>query len=329
MAQWKEAYYWLRRQLSRLRARDEGGFSAQDGVALAVSIVISVVFWFTLKMQEPYTIAVDLPTRVVNVPEGESLTERPPEQVRIQVQGEGWQLLQLYYRRQPISLNVASEPISVQEAAQLSAGSGISVSGASPQTVDLNTGPRISRRVPVQLRATIQPARAYELVGEPRLEPDSVTIAGADSLVSRIGRWPTRPVRRDGVQEDLDFVVRLADTLGGLVTAEIEEVRVEADVELFTEAVREVPVHVRDAPPGARDVRLEPARVNVIFRVPMSQYENAMDAEGFSASVSYSDILRDTTGTVEPNVQTPNSVMVRGVRVEPDRLRYFTVIPSG
>lgn len=329
MAQWTEAYHWIRRQLGRLRARDGEGFNAQDGVALAVSVVISVLFWFTLKMQEQYTIAMDLPTEVVNVPEGESLTERPPEQVRVQVQGEGWQLLQIYYRRQPISLNVANDPITVQEAAQLSAGSGISVTGANPPTVELDTGPRITRRVPVRPRARIEPAQTYEVVGSLTVEPDSVLVSGADSLVSVIDRWPTERVEREGVREDLDIRVGLADTLEGLVSVDTDRVRVRADVELFTEAVREVPVRVTDRPPGAREVRLEPSTVNVIFRVPMSQYERAVEIEGFSASVSYSTILRDTTGTVEPDVQTPNSITVRGVRVEPDRLRYFTVITSG
>lgn len=329
MAEWKEVYQWVRRQLGRLRSRQGEGFTATDGVALAVSIVISVLFWFTLKMQETYTIAVDLPTQVVNMPEGESLTERPPEQVNVQVEGEGWQLLQLYYRRQPVSLDVANEPIAVQEAAQLSAGSGIRVTGTSPQTIDLDTGLRVTRTVPVDLRARIEPASTYEIVSGPEVEPDSVEISGADSLVARLPRWPTQRVTRTNVQDDLQLRVALTDTLGGLVTVGREAVDVRVDVELFTEAVKEVPVRVTDVPPGARDVRLEPARVDVIFRVPMSQYEEAVSSEEFSASVAYSDILRDTTGTVEPNVQTPSSVIVRGVRVEPDELEYFTVIPSG
>ena len=329
MAEWKEAYQWVRRQLGRLRSRQGEGFTATDGVALAVSIVISVLFWFTLKMQETYTIAVDLPTQVVNMPEGESLTERPPGQVNVQVEGEGWQLLQIYYRRLPVSLDVGNEPITVQEAAQLSAGSGIRVTGASPQTIDLDTGPRVTRTVPVALRAQIEPASTYEIVSGPRVVPDSVEISGADSLVARLVHWPTRRVSRTNVQDDLQLRVALMDTLQGLVTVGREAVDVRVDVELFTEAVKEVPVRVTDVPPGARDVRLEPARVDVIFRVPMSQYEQAVSSEEFSASVAYSDILRDTTGTVEPNVQTPSSVIVRGIRVEPDELEYFTVIPSG
>lgn len=330
MSRWKELVSWLRNSLASLGSEGPDDTQGYNTAAIAVSIVLSVVFWFTLKMQEEYPVAINLPTRVIQVPEGQSLAGRPPSSVQVQVRGEGWQLLQLYYRRHPVLLDASREEIDVLQAVRLSSGlpAAVSVVSANPQTLSLPTGPEVVRRIPIELRARIQPARLYDILDRPTLNPDSVAVTGAESLVNEIDSWPTERVVRSDVRENLEFLVPLADTLTQLVEKEIERTTVSVEIALFTEGIRSVPVQVTNVPPGARDVRLEPSEVSIIYRVPLNQFEEARSSQGFSARVPFSAIRDDTTGTVSPYVQTPEHLMLRDVRIEPDELQYFTVIPS-
>lgn len=329
MFRWNEFIQWLRDHITWLGS-DEPSEETSNGLAIAISVVLSVLFWFTLEMQEIYTIALELPTQIIQLPEGESLAEKPPSEVRVQVRGEGWQLLQLYYKRQPVLLDASNNEIDMREALRLSGlTAGVAaVTGVRPETVEIETGPQTNRRVPIELRADIRTSRLYDIIGRPRLKPDTVVISGAASLVQSISRWPTDSIIKENVQSDLTLTVPLADTLGPLISKSIEETTVKVNVALFTEGIREVPVEVTNVPPSVGEVRLEPSKVRVIYRVPLDQYEQARDAEGFSATVPYAAIRQDTTGTVSPRVETPETVVIRDVRVEPNKLQYFTVIPS-
>ncbi len=330
MSRWKEIVTWLQNNLGSLGSDTGEERQGHNSLAIGVSIVLSILFWFTLKMQEEYPVALSLPTRVIQVPEGQSLASRPPSSIQVQVRGEGWQLLQLYYRRHPVLLDASRDQIDVLQAVRLSAGlpAAISVVSANPQTISLPTGPEVVRRIPINLRARIQPARLYDLLEPPTLNPDTVGIRGAESLVERIDSWPTERVVHSGVSEDLEFTAPLSDTLSQLVRTEIERTTVSVNVALFTEGIRTVPVQVTNIPPGAREVRLEPSEVRVIYRVPLNEFEEASSTQGFTASVPFSAIREDTTGTVSPNVQTPAHLTLRDVRVDPNELQYFTVIPS-
>jgi hypothetical protein len=332
MSRWKELVTWLRNTLSSLGAEEEEDdeWQARDSVAIAVCILLAILFWFTLKMQEEYPVALNLPTRIIQVPEGESLARQPTSSVQVQVRGEGWQLLQLYYRRHPVLLDASREEIDVLQAVRLSAGlpAAVSVVSANPQTIRLPTGPKATRHVPIDLQAKIEPARLYDLLAPPTVTPDSVEITGARSLVEQIDSWPTEHAVRTDVSESMEFLVPLSDTLNQLVEKEIQRTTVSVEVALFTEGIRTVPVEVTDVPPGTREVRLEPPEVKVIYRVPLNQFEEARTARGFTARVPFSAIREDTTGTVSPHVQTPEELIVRDLRVDPDELQYFTVIPS-
>ena len=72
--------------------------SRRRTVEIVLSILISMLLWFTFTMRETHTRIIELPLEVVNIPENQALSQYPPETVRVQAVGEGWTLLRLGLR---------------------------------------------------------------------------------------------------------------------------------------------------------------------------------------------------------------------------------------
>lgn len=310
---------------------EEDRYGREDGPrgrAITICVLISMTLWFLITMQESYTVMLSFPTEVVNVPSDRALTSLPPEEVRAQVRGQGFSLLQLRYQPPRIPISAAAGRVELRDAVPEELQNRVQIQGFSPQVVELAQGPRVTRKVPVRLRANIETPETYELIDPPRVEPDSVAVTGAKSIVNNIRYWPTQSFSYDGLRDTLVASVPLADTLSRLVTTDVEAVTMQAVAGMFTEGTREIRVDVQGAP--TRDdmkvVTLEQETVRVRYNVLFSQYEEAREAPDFFATVTYEQIRADTTGRVRPIAQEPEDLVLRDVEMIPPTLRYYNVL---
>lgn len=293
-------------------------------IAVVVSLVVAFVLWFTFSMRESYSLVVDVPIVIERLPEGRALGQPPPQRARVTVQGEGWELLKL--RRSPpaLAIRTTNESVDVYAAASESNRfpPGVSVQSVLPSSITLDLEPRVTRTVPIRVRADLETAELYDFLGEPSVEPDTVRISGARSIVNTLQSWPTALLRRDNVSRTFTTTVPLSDTLRGLVATSVNQVRVTVPAALFTEATRELEVYTEGAPPGTDPVRLIPSRVTVTYRIPVEQFDRSQESSDFYAFVPYASALEDTTGTVRPILHLPEELHVRDARIEPRWLQY-------
>lgn len=303
---------------------EEGHEVRRQWLAALVSLLVAFVLWFTFSMRESYSVVVEMPVVIENLPDGRALSSLPPQQARVTVQGEGWDLLELSRRAPSLNVSAQNETVDLYGAATESnrLPPGVSVQSVLPTTLSLALEPSITRALPVRLRAEIQAASDYDILSQPVLTPDTVVVSGARSIVNGLDNWPTKRVVWDGLTETLDGTVELSDTLSGLVTKSVRAVEVEVPVAIFTEATRELEVRTEGAPPGADPVRLIPSTVEATYRIPVDQFEASLAAANFYAFVPYATAINDTTGTIQPIVQLPENLYVRDVRFEPRRLQY-------
>ncbi|MBO6575352.1 MAG: hypothetical protein JJ896_08055 [Rhodothermales bacterium] len=298
------------------RADEEG----PQGWVVTFCILASLLLWFTFSMRETYTRTLEVPLRVVNLEEGAALVTRPPATARVQVVGEGIQLLRLYYNPTAIPVDASQETLDMEVAAA-EAITGVRVETIIPRVVSLQQDRRITKRVPLQSRVSVVPPPGHHVIGTPEIRPDSVTIEGAESVIANVTSWPTRRLQ---VQPEADTVavqVSLADTLSQLVSVDVPSTLFTASVREFTEGERDVRIVVIGAPPG--EVQFDPPTVRVIYQVALDQYDAALEAEDFYAEVSYAAMRADTTGSIVPGIHLPGGIEFREYRLEPPTLGYF------
>lgn len=304
---------------------DQPGHEARRrGRAALVSLVVAFVLWFTFSMRESYSVVIEMPLVVENLPEGRALSALPPREARVTVQGEGWELLKLSRRTPSLEVSARDATVDVYGAATESnrLPPGVAVQSVLPTTLNLSLEPSITRALPIRLRADIGAAPLYDILSQPTLTPDTVVVSGARSIVNALDNWPTEQILWDGLTENVDGTVALSDTLAGLVIKSVRGVEVRVPVALFTEATRELEVRTEGAPPGADPVRLIPSTVQATYRIPVDQYEASLESDRFYAFVPYATAINDTTGAVQPILQLPENLFVRDVRIEPRRLQY-------
>lgn len=305
------------------RGRDDDSTQTK-GWIIALCLLASCVLWFAFSMQEEYVQVLEFPTELTNLPEDKALAAIPPQSVRIQLEAEGIQILRLYYNPPTMPVDVSGSQIDLGLSAPEIVNN-VSIQSVTPRTVTLAIEDRVVRRVPVEPRINMEFTPGYRMIGRVVAEPDSVSISGARSIVEGISSWPTQTRNLGAMRDSLHAPVALSDSLAPLLVMDVSEVTVKADIQAFTEARRMVSVRPVGLPAGV-EVTFEPATVQVIYQVPLSQYDEVMEAEEFYAFVPYADILRDTTqGAVFPMLHLPEGLEVRSPRFEPTSLKYYEV----
>jgi YbbR-like protein len=298
----------------------------RKGLVITLCFLAAVLLWFTVSMRQTYTQFFEFPTEVENLPDHLALKTLPPPTVRVQVEGEGIQLLRLYYNPPTIPINAEQSEVDLNLVAPELTKS-VRTESIMPRLIQVETDTRVERRVPVLSRVTISTQTGYHIVGGVHLDPDSVTVSGAASIIDELTRWPTVSSVISQAKDSVSAVIAVLDSLSGLVTLDQSEVAVRAEVVEFTEGNRVLTVRVENVPPGQR-VRLDPASTVVTYQVPIEAFDAAFSAEDFFALVPYDEILRDTTGRVYPQLHLPAGITLREVSILPEALGYYFVMGS-
>ena len=301
--------------------------STSDGTALSICILIALVLWAALTLQETRTVTFNVPTELSNVPEGQALVAEPPAHVRVRVTGEVIQLLYLYVNPPQAPIDASNSEVSVEEVLGLT-GSNITIDAITPSEIAVPLESRIERSVPVAPRVKVALEDGYELLNPPVVQPDSVTVSGAESIIDSLQQWPTERRTIDALRDSVQIQVPLADTLNPLVSRSVDMVTFEVQAGRFAEETRELFVEVTGVPPGQNLVALEPPVVRVRYRVLFDEMFEARRADDFSAVVNYDQIRSDTTGRVEPRIHVPAGLTIRDPEPIPSKLRYFTLMSS-
>jgi len=299
---------------------------ARRGTALAVCVLLSFVLWLSLTLQEQRMVNVEVPVEVSDVPEDRAMVERPPSTVRVQVRGTGLDLIRLIFDPPPIRVPATEERVEVLEALTLPRASDAQVESVSPSAIELKTEPRIQQQLPVRPRLNVKTAENHELIDEPEVSPDSITVSGAQSIVNTLSSWPTDALVLKNVRDTVRKTVALKDTLNGLVERGEKQVTIEARAGKFAVETRKVTVEVTGIPTGQDLVTLQPSDIRIQYRVLFDQLFASRRSSEFFATVSYSQIRSDTTGFVEPRIHVPSNLVIRDPEPIPARLRYYTFL---
>ncbi len=294
-------------------------------VAIAVSVLVSALLWFVFSMQKDFSLAVDLPTAVVNLPTDRALTRVPPNRVRVLVQGEGLSLFQLYYNRPAYPLDASREIVDL-ESTPPELPKNLRLETVTPRTFAAQTDERTSKKIPIRVRSEITTPDTHELLEAPSVLPDSVRVSGARSILQTLTEWPTAVFIARDLTDSVTTELPLIDSLRLLVDREIAATSITAISREFTGATRQVDVIIEGAPSTEKFVTLEPSRLTVTYRVLLSDFRESQRAPDFFATVQYDEIRSDTTGRVRPRLHMPANLTLRDIQWSPTSLRYFNYL---
>lgn len=293
---------------------------------IIISALFAIGLWLTVNLGFDYTTPKDIPVVIQNLDDDIAFRTTPPEYVRARVRGEGWKLLGMRISgdvKYIVDLKDKRSPVIVSTSADLSerlrVPTGIDITELTPTELSIELERKKEKRIPVDPVIDVSFRDGFNRVGDVSVVPDSVVIRGAESVVSAIHSWPTKPLVLREVREPVRKSVSLSDTLSRIISLNIGTCDVQFDVQPIAEkTIAGLRVQIEGVPAN-REVVIIPPRIDLIIRGGINQLA-VIEDENFSVQIHYRDILTDTSGTVIPRIDGPDDIRI--VQRSPERLQY-------
>lgn len=290
--------------------------SRRKGYIFAVCLLCSALFWLFTKLSQETAVGVEKPVRFTEIPENQIGLAQSDSTLHLSLEGTGLSLIRsrISLHRQVLAVDEhTANVIRHHEGERLfvtadvladilerSIDGRVRIRSLRPDSIFLEVAPAVTRKFPIALQAELSFERRFKQYGEIVIEPDSIEIRGAASILDTIRKIYTV----DWVAEDLRATTErmLEIQLPGKDTqiqAESHQVRVRVPVEEFTEASKSLPVmlHCPEAT-STRDIRLFPSSTRVHYLVALRDYQQVSEemftavADCPDASTSRNDRLR-------------------------------------
>lgn len=293
----------------------------------AGAVIVAAALWVSVNMQAEYSVVKSVPVVFEEMKEGKAFRFPIPKAMSVRIRGTGWVVARLFLSpdvKYFINLSsVTSEPViitarEIQNHVTLPAD--VAVVDVKPETLMVALSDYVEKRVPVSPRLVLGFHEGYGMVGDIRVEPDSVTIGGSPDDLREVASWNTQFRKYSDVRAPIAEEIPLEELPSYSFTVPVRTVRVSVGVEPFAEKVfAGIPVTAAGVPPG-REVIFIPPRLDVVVRGGIEQLAAIRD-DRFSATVDYSELERDSTGYVVPALRSPERVRV--IERRPQRFQFI------
>jgi YbbR domain-containing protein len=290
------------------------------------SIIIALVMWTVVNLGRELNANVTFNLKVGELSGNRALISDLPETVSATVSGEGWRLLSLITNTQTITIDINESTIALLDVLrEKMAGTGVTILTVQPTSITVDLEISTQKKVPILLEKEFTFRGQNEIVGSEILEPDSVIIYGAESVLKDIQFWPTKMVRLENLTTDINIPVELVNPSSKIRLSE-QRTQLSARISEFTEGEQRVQIEATGLPEGLR-VSFNPSFLSVRYAVALNDYATAQNLALFTAEVPYQDVVADTTGFVSPIITTvSDSIFVKVRLVQPRRVSYFVLI---
>lgn len=306
------------------------GVGRERIIVFFVALVLALCLWLMVNLSREFNLTVNLPIALGGMPEDRALVENLPSYAKASVSAEGWKLINLYNNPPVINIDVTDQEVNLydQVQQQMNALPEISVQKVQPLTLTVELEERILKTVPVTSRITTLFDDQYDFLELPTLNPDSITLNGARSLVNDIEMWQTDSITIDDVSSDVSQMVELEEP-GELISLSQYEVRYEGQVAQFTEGEVQVKISTRGVP-SDQEISFSPSMVTVKYDVPLDEYSTVQQQHSFEAYVTYSQVLNNSSGFVTPKISfTESDNHIKVSSITPRSVAYFKKLDAG
>jgi len=304
-------------------------FFKTDRGILLISMGISLLFWLLVKLSQNHK-ANRAVAITYTLPNDMSFVTIPPDQVRVTLEGRGWDLMYDYFgrRNNTVNFNLASTVLQNITNNQLKGkmvnstkSSNIKIEEMNMDYIPIELGKSATKKIPVILEHQLSFAPEHQLQAAIRLTPDSITLSGPSSLLATYTSWPTTLLSLENLKQTLASPLPLQPNNKPQVQLSSTIVRVEIPVEQFTEKSIFVPVMVKGAPDS---LKVFPNKVKTNFVVGLSRYDSITE-KNFRLEVDLKGVPINQSNNTAPILLTQQPPEVRNIQFSPNSVQFLFV----
>jgi hypothetical protein len=309
---------------------DQGPLASKERFVVFLSAyILALAFWFAVNVNREYSLSINMPIEIEDLPAELALREQIPEAVAVSVNADWWQLASIFNKPPTISLQVSEDGevnLFNEVRNEMSDMPQVRIDKVQPSIIEVNLEEKAERKIPVRLRTEISFQEQFGMVGKPSITPDSVVISGAASVIGDLNAWVVEEVLTvENAKEDIDIRIRLEST-DPLISLSSDELRYRARVSEFTEGEKVVFITTRGLPRN-QNIAYNPSSLTIRYNIPIEEYATAQEEQLFEVFVPYRKIIDDSTGFVTPDIEikaTELNIRVRDFL--PKTIGYFVIV---
>ena len=287
-----------------------------------VVVIVATLFWFGVVTENDYSYELDIPILVTNLLPTKTLTGTLPATARVRFEGRGKALLALLFTRDAyLELDLASARnsfgIDLQPAMVHVPRRNLSVTPRqviTPNTVALKLSNLKTRTVPIQAQLEVSTPPGYTMVGETKLEPDSITITGPEEHLKKISAVPTRVLSPKETSTGFTTELELQSFPDSLwIKMPFNKTEATVDIQKIIELnLQEIPVRVKNAP-AHLNVTAVPSTLALTVEGGEKLLLN-LKREDVSAFIDFSHANDNELEGHPPEIVAPPDVRYRNVK---------------
>ncbi|MBW3467850.1 CdaR family protein [Arthrospiribacter ruber] len=297
----------------------------------ALCFFAAATFWVLNALnKDNYTTVVDYPIEIVFDPEEFMPVEKLPNRIKVEVNGNGWDLLRKYFKVNESPFTIEINNPSTKNyilTSEIRRGLAESISPTNlvsmvSDTITFNIDKVVTRKIRIQLdTATNTLARNYRFAGDIEMDPNMVNIKGPTSILQKLDGAILVKLGDDRINKNFNKILplQLPDDTKDFLTLDEESVHVKFDVYQMLEGNKRLKIKKLNFP---NSVSLE-EEPTVIMRYMIDERRvQELNNFDFEAVVNYYNRNRDdSTVTVQANPRPP---FLENIQLEPSilKLRY-------
>ncbi|MCK9407880.1 MAG: hypothetical protein WCX28_09390 [Bacteriovoracaceae bacterium] len=293
---------------------------------LLFSLFFAFLVWTSVNLGNLFITTIEVQVRIENLRPDQAVAVPLPRTVRFTIQGSGWQLLNtlltpnLYYTIDFLTLSQNNTLFTSRDLTErVNMTSSIKILSTSPDTVIVRLEERTSKKVPITPSINITFRDGFGIVGHIEAKPDSITITGARSLLSKVHSWNTTSVALFDLNAPVKMQFALSDTLLFEIARPNTTIVVTFDVQPIAErTIEDIPIEIMQVPEN-RNVVLIPPKISIIVRSGVNNVAH-LSKKDFQAYIDYKAILLDTSGMIKATITGPEHVKI--VQLQPEQIQY-------
>lgn len=283
-------------------------------------MVIAILVWFFVKMEDNYRYSFKIPLRVTNLGPQRIIKNDIPTKTRITCWGKGRYMLTLMIRRDIFynldvtKVHKSAEFVLEKNQVKFLRENDIEVLNVvDPETVKVILTDLITKKVPITPDVEIQTIPGYTVVDEIKLTPDSIEVIGPKSEIKNILTIHTEKRNYKNIKRNLDEKIRLANPEEPNVRLLSKEVNLAVDIQkLMEKPVFEIIVTVINQPSNLK-VTVIPSTLSLVLEGGTDLLLN-VTKQDIKAYIDYKKVHTSKSKNHLAYIETPKGIRYRDVK---------------
>lgn len=277
-------------------------FKSKKVNVLALFVLLALLFSLLTKLSRDYTKTISFDVEMLNIPDEHLVLKDSLQKINVTMTTYGFNFLKYYFVKPNLQVdfnNLKNSNFSYlwiksnefQNVVNQFSTSTV-INSISPDTIYFNYDSYYVKSIPVVLNEDISFASGFDVDGTYIIQPDSIKIIGAKSVLDSINNIETKSLVIDNINSNISTSINLKLPEGNSdIKFSENKVLLSATVSKFTEGSLIVPLVVKNIPEGI-SIKYFPKEVEVIFYTSLDYYKT-IAVNNFKVECDYTKLSSD------------------------------------